>query len=109
MVKRAAVVFGLLLVLGAAVATFLPADQPNAKCGTWVNPEWDTARSQELAKDFAELGANQQAVHVANAYLGCRDALDTRRTVTFVLLGLAVMVPVGVLFIAGGRREPSTA
>ena len=118
LIQRLAVVVGSLLLVGAAAATFLPTSPQGATCGTWVAPEWnedhvDKLREQanSLAEqDFTgEFGGEALAIAAGSqkALRICDDALGTRRTVTFVLVGLAVLVPVGLLFVGGGRRTES--
>ena len=115
--QRAAVALGALLVLGAVAATFLPTSPEGVTCGTWVSPEWSDSGVDELvgqAEDLAEeygdfAGAGDQAeAMAANALRNqrlCDDALSTRRTVSLVLLGLAVLVPASLLFVGGGQRR----
>ena len=116
---RAAAVLAAVLFLGAVAATFLPTSPQGATCGTWVAPEWDDESTQRLLDragvlregagidPSGELGAEVAglAASVSASKRLCDDALSTRRTVALVLLGAAVLVPAGVLFVGAGRRE----
>lgn len=116
MAKRIAIAAAVLLLLGAVAATFLPTSPNGATCGTWISPEWGEKETDELVESTRglveqslsdELAAEAYAIAAGarESQRVCSDALSTRRTISLVLLGLAVLVPVGVMFIAGGRRE----
>ncbi|MDN4174752.1 hypothetical protein QWY28_17455 [Nocardioides sp. SOB77] len=105
MPQRLAAALAVLLLAGAIAATFLPTFPQGATCGTWLSPEWKSDQSDELVDDFLELGAVGDAASVRLRQRLCDDALGTRRTVSLVLLGAAVLVPGAVLLVAGGRRR----
>lgn len=122
LVQRIAIALGALLLLGGALATFLPTSPEGASCGTWVAPEW-TDDDMAAASRAADAGANLDQLNIdgslddqvaglgAAAYVAveskrlCDDALGTRRTTAIVLLLLGVVVPAGVLFVGASRRE----
>ena len=60
-------------------------------CGGGPGGEWLIARDARGATPM-------------RAVAECDDRLETRRTVTLVMLGLAVVLPGAVMFV-GGRRE----
>lgn len=102
-----AVVIG---VLAAAAVTFAPAHGNGASCGTWLDPTF-SASDARTGADAYELGASLGAgdlaasgVAVTLAYRECSDALHTRRTWATVMLGLAVLLPAGIGFVAAGRK-----
>lgn len=120
--QRIAIALGALLLLGGALATFLPTSPEGASCGTWVAPEWteddmdDVSRAVDVGDDLSRLNLDgslddQIADLGAAAYVAveskrlCDDALGTRRTTAIVLLLLGVVVPAGVLFVGASRRE----
>lgn len=116
--KRSAIAVGVLCLLGAVAATFLPASPQGASCGTWVAPEWTAEKTDALVERAMDLTdqslsddiADQGYSLAANARLAqrlCDDALGTRRTVTLVLLGAGIVVPAALLFVAGARRRDS--
>lgn len=116
--QRAASVLAGLFLLGAALVIFIPASPQDVTCGTWISPEWPEDESRALAEqalDLAEgddfLGMDGQAEAIAMSaarnYRLCDDALDTRRLLSFVFLGLAIFTPAALLFIGAGRRDPS--
>lgn len=116
---RLALAIGALLALGAIAVTLAPTSPTAAGdsgCGTWLSPGYDRAEVAELfdtavdldqkvsqlGGDTSELQASTLAV--VRAYEACDKALDTRRTVALSMLGLAVVLPMAVLFV-GGRRD----
>jgi hypothetical protein len=113
--KRLAIVAGALLLLGAVAATFLPTSPQGQTCGTWVAPEWEEEATDQLVERWQDLGerdflgggaeAAGRVASIRGAQRACDSALGTRRTVALVLLAGAVLVPAGVMFVAGGRRE----
>ncbi|MBU2696447.1 hypothetical protein [Pimelobacter sp. 30-1] len=131
LVLRATLAVSVLLLVGAALVTFLPASPENRTCGTWVDPEWDKETAKELAYGFIDVAEEagsaglsgsvaenlSSAKDIADTYRTCDDALDTRRTWTFILLGAGLVVPVVVWFVVAGRlgsggtggRRPPTA
>ncbi|UAL28425.1 hypothetical protein K8W59_11090 [Nocardioides rotundus] len=115
MMKRLAAVAALGLVLVALLLTFLPASGDNGSpCGTWVSPamsEDELRETNEKARgvidegliDTFELEAQMVA---ANAdFRQCQDTLSSRRLWSLLALGAGVLVPVGILYVGGGRRE----
>lgn len=118
---RLAIALGVLLVVAAVLVTFVPASPSGATCGNWVAPEWDDDTTAQLLEQARSLydeasAAGQDAIAsqalgsgtgIAKAHQVCSDALSTRRAVSLVLVGLAVVVPIGVLFVGGGRRKRS--
>lgn len=116
---RSAIALGVLLLVAAVLVTFAPASPSGATCGSWVAPEWDDDAVAELLEQYQSIydraraagrddlaeDALGSASGVAEAHRVCSDALSARRALSLVLLGLAVVVPVGVLFVAGGRRN----
>ena len=118
--RRIAVVLCLGLLLATALVAFLPSSTDRASCGWWGSPEWGEGESRALAERYVDLAeqsaelpdgfdttsesAASGALGVAENYRRCDAALDTRRTFTFILLGLAVATPVGVIYV-GGKRE----
>lgn len=104
---RVAVVAFFLLLLGAVAAADLPTSPHGAECGTWFAPHWTDSRVQEVSDKAEGLQSDGSGiVYAAEAtQRACDDALGTRRTVSLVLLVLAVLVPAGVLFIGRGRTE----
>lgn len=115
MLKRLAIVAGVLFLLGAVAATFLPTSPQGATCGTWVAPEWDEEATDALVRDWEQLAdqelspfegtADANIAGIRAVQRACDGALGTRRTATLVLLGLAVLVPAGVFFVAAGDRR----
>lgn len=119
--QRVAIVLAGVFVLGALAATFLPTSPEGATCGNWVSPEWDDETTRDLVDEYQELAsgdgtdspelsrlrgeATGSAMAIVRSKRLCDDALGTRQTMTFVLLGLAVIAPVGIVFIAGARRD----
>lgn len=120
--QRLAIALGALLLLGGALATFLPTSPQGAACGTWVAPEWTDEGVRELAGTSGAVdglrGSNfdgslddELATMDAIAYVAvtskrlCDDALATRRTTAIVLLVLGVVAPAGVLFVGAARRD----
>jgi hypothetical protein len=114
---RLAIAVGLLFVFGALAATFLPASpSTGGGCGTWIAPEYDrervaqlVERGQRVVEDSAGLGLDTSdlqasTVGLVRAYVECDEALGTRRTLSLGMLGLAVLLPGAVIFVAG-RRE----
>lgn len=119
MSARLALVAAVVLFAGALAATFLPTEPlPSLKCGTWVAPEWDEDEAQKMIEGLREtyekadaLGAEDiagdsygLARNIRRATEECGAALSTRRTVALSLLGLAVLVPGAIVFVARGRR-----
>jgi|SRR5664279_2768548 len=119
--RRIAVVAGLGLLLAAVLVAFLPAATDRTSCGWWGSPEWGESESRELADKYVDLAeqsaelpaefdttsgsAAAGALQVAENYNQCDAKLDTRRTFTFVLLGLTVVMPVGVIYVTGRRED----
>lgn len=119
LLTRLAITVGVLLALGAIAVTLTPTSPTAAAatgCGTWLSPEFEreevadgfgeAVEAEEtlstLGGDTTELQASMLAL--VRAYEACDKALSTRRTVTLSMLGLAVALPVAVLFV-GGRRD----
>jgi ABC-type dipeptide/oligopeptide/nickel transport system permease subunit len=115
---RLAIVLGVLFLAAGVLMTFLPSSTAAAeKCGTWVHPEWSKAKSASMASQWGELAekfdalnaSDQAAAAQANsassvaAYVTCTDELGSRRTWSLVLIGLAIALPIGVVFVAGRR------
>lgn len=117
--KRVAIVLAGVFVFGALAATFLPASPEGATCGTWIAPEWDDKGTADLLDKYREMaeGASSPelsryrgeaiggAAAVVRTKRNCDDALGTRRTTALVLLGCALVAPLGVVFIAGARKD----
>lgn len=109
MVAPLALALAALFLLGAVAVTAAPTSTSGAQCGWWVNPEWNRDESERLATTLINIGDQSRALRVAENWRDCDAALSGRRTVTFVLLGAGVVIPVAVLFVAGGRRrQPSS-
>lgn len=118
---RSAIAVGAVLLAAAVAVTFVPASPSGATCGNWLAPEWDQDKVGELLDQYESIYDQAQAsgqddianeaagsaAGVAEAHRVCSNALSTRRVVSLVLVGLAVVVPIGVLFVAGGRRKRS--
>jgi hypothetical protein len=116
LLTRIAVVLGIALLLAAVAATFLPTEPDGVEgCGSWVAPGISDGEYEDLIAEYGDLYDDAEALGVesrvyggaanlANAKRSCDDALGTRRTVSLLLLGGAVLVPAGVLFV-GRRRE----
>lgn len=116
---RLAVAVAVLAILGAVSATLLPTSPQGASCGTWVSPEWTDQKTNALVDQALELTdqsisgdiAGEGYAIASNARTAqrlCSDALGTRRTVSIVLLGLALVLPAGLLFVGGAavrRRQ----
>lgn len=119
MTRRIAAVIAALLLAAAAIATLAPTSALGTSCGTWVAPEYDrdqvaklVARGQDTAADLEQLGADGSDLTsmgnvLAATTIQCDDALDGRRLITLVLLGLAVAAPVGIIYVGRGRKEPA--
>ncbi len=111
MAQRAAVVILLLCLAGAAVFTFTPASGNGAGCGTWFNPAISddaaqrTARLAERAQSFGSADLTTQAANLQRAVEECDAVLGIKQVLTFALLGLGVVIPGSVLFVAGGRKR----
>lgn len=121
--RRSAVGAGFGLLLVAGLVAFLPAATDRASCGWWGSPNWGESESRALVEKWTDLAersgelpadiettpgsAAAGARYVAENYSRCHAKLKTRRTLTFVLLGLAVLIPVGMVR-ATGRREESS-
>lgn len=105
LLARLAVVAGVVLLLGAVAATFLPTSPQGATCGSWVDPEWKDDETDELVRGWQDLGQDGEAIGVRMVKRACDDALSTRRTVSLVLLGSAVVVPTGIAFVGGATRR----
>ena len=118
---RIAIAAAVILFLGAVAATLLPTSPQGATCGTWVTPEWQEDEVDEFVESSLDLaerdptggGISGEVVGMAAgaraAQRLCDDALGTRRTVTLVLVGLMVAVPVALVFIGAGRRTEDDA
>lgn len=115
---RVAIVAFFVCILGAVASLVLPTSPQGANCGTWLAPEWtdsgtaeivdgtEALREQSLDPELSEDGTSMAYAAVTSKRL-CDDALGTRRTVSLVLLGMAVIVPAGVVFVGRGRSERS--
>jgi|SRR6478752_6549633 len=113
---RVAIVAFFICVLGSVAALVLPTSPQGASCGTWLAPEWtdsgtqrildstEDVREQNLDADLAQDGASIAYIAATSKRL-CDDALGTRRTVSLVLLGLAVVVPAGIVFVGRARED----
>jgi hypothetical protein len=115
MLTRLAVAIGGLLLLGAALATFLPTSPDGSTCGTWVAPEWSASRTQDVVDratqteidaeqvSRSDLAAQARAIGAGaeRSQAVCADALGNRRNLALVLLGLAVAAPGLVLWVSG--------
>lgn len=116
LLTRLAIALGAILALGAIAVSFAPASPTaagDASCGTWLVPEYDRQevadllgravdldeQSSRLGVDSSELQASTLAV--IRAYEACDGALSRRRTLALSLTGLAVALPIAVLFVAG--------
>lgn len=119
MTQRLAIVAGLALLLGALLLTFLPTNSQDTKCGHWFNPEWDRAKSQALAEEYADIAdeaaelandegigaeASASAYQIASAYRRCDDSLGTRRNLSIGLLVAAGLVPAAIVFVGKARE-----
>lgn len=131
MIRRAIGLVAALLLLAALLVTFLPTSPSGATCGTWVSPEWSQSKVEHLLKESGATakqaqamadGGNAQAAGIVSqlegvalaatrSYAVCSDSLSTRRTWSLVLLSLAILVPLGAIFVGGGwdRRGRRTA
>jgi len=110
-----------LLLLVAALVTFLPTSPNGATCGTWLSPEWSKAKTSSIVNEASasqaqaenaglyELADEAGAVSTAaaHAYSVCSGALSARRTMALVLLVLGVAVPATVLVTPGRRAMPA--
>lgn len=114
-----------VLFLGLAVwAAFVPTHSHDDSCGTWVSPKLTddvvaatVARTQQVvteANALGSIGPNTDQLQGITAALlvekrECDSSLSTRKTLTWVGIVGALVVPIGILFIAGGlgsgRRE----
>lgn len=116
LVTRIAVVIAATFLLAAAAATFLPTEPSGVEgCGSWVAPELSDDEYDGMIEDYSgmyddasRLGMGGDvyggAANLARMKRACDDALATRRTLTIFLLGGAILVPAGVLFV-GKRRD----
>lgn len=116
---RLAIAVGVLFLVAGAAVAFAPTSTSGTTCGTWVNPRWTEEKGSALAKKWADLGDQFEALNAydeaANArgsalaassiYGRCSDALSPRRTWSIVLIGLAIALPIGVVFVAGRRPQ----
>lgn len=117
---RLAAMLGILLLAGVLLATFLPTSPAGATCGTWVAPEWSSTetwsiidRATDTARRAEEAGRDDIASQARGVALGavhsssvCSSALSGRRTISVILLGFAVLVPIAVLFVGGIYDKP---
>lgn len=115
MTRRIAAVLAALLLAAAAIATLAPTSAIGTSCGTWVAPEYDRdrvadllARGEDTTADLEQLGAESDLTAMGNvlaaATLECDDALDTRRLIALVLLGLAVAAPLAIIYVGRARK-----
>ena len=108
---RLAIVTGVVLLLGALAAWAVPSSGPNGwGCGRWTDEQMDGEEIAQLLDDTAALGGvdpelEARARGIGEDYLACREILASRREWTLGLLGAAVVLPAGVLFVGAGRRK----
>ena len=117
---RLTLLISALMVVGACLVTFIPANPDRFECGTWVDPNWPEEESKDLALEYAEMAdatsgttyfsdmgaeAAGNAYFIADAVRTCGDATDGRRLWTFILLGAAIVLPAGTWFVTSAKRE----
>jgi len=119
MTSRITAVIAALFLAAAAIATLAPTSALGTSCGTWVAPEYDRdqvadllARGEKTAAGLEQLGADGSDLTamgnvLAATTIECDDALDTRRLVALVLLGLAIAAPVAIIYVGRPKKLSS--
>lgn len=124
MAKRLAAVIGVLALLGIAFVTLVPAKPGGVHCGSLVKPEWTKSATKHIVNDASDLYDKAQgfdisdefkdqatdiAANAVRSYQTCEDVRSTRHTWLYVLIGVVVIVPVAIIFVAGGARRRESA
>lgn len=128
MIKRLALALALMFTLASGLVAVLPSSPNGVHCGSLVNPDYTTDETDQLLNQAANadaLGnqisqdsggmfgsdladsAGDSAIQIQAAFQACEDARSSRRTVLYILVGLAALVPVAIMFVAGRRDQPS--
>jgi hypothetical protein len=103
-----AVLAAVVLLLGAGLAAFLPTSRSGDDCGTWVAPvhvEHDVDFLTGFPRTRTPAQGFDRSSLVNELRPSCDDALEIRRIVSLVLLGVAVALPLGLAFGARSRRK----
>src|SRR5207244_1175621 len=119
MMKRLALALALLFTLASGLMALLPSSPNGVHCGSLIKPDFTKETTPNLlnqAENSYVLGgqvssdsggtfgddlansAVDSAEQIQAAYRACEDARSSRRTVLYVLVGLAVLVPVTIMF-----------
>ena len=129
MLKRIAIVAGLVLFSGAIGFTFIPTalttSSSHVACGWWFAPAWDKSEAKDLAYKYADLAeeafelgefgyrtgmdAIATGKKIAMNWRLCDDKLSMRRNVSLFLLLGAIAVPAIIFYVARGRDETDVA
>lgn len=113
---RIGIVIAVLALAGAAAFTFAPSSAVGAKCGNWLAPEWDEDKVRDLVESYGELADQNLDRDIAGQAVGsmqflvqvqteCEDKLGVRRTLTFVTLGLGLVIPLALLYVGAAIRR----
>jgi hypothetical protein len=116
MLKRIVIVVAALFGVVALGAILIPSTPDGVKCGSVVSPDWTDEQIEQFTdaddvSDFGGYGAEARAIaSIARSNnRDCSDARSTRKVVAGSAVGLAVVAPLALLFVAGGRKEDEHA
>lgn len=105
MLKRLAIVLAALFLLVAIGAVLVPSNPTGAECGNLVSPDWTDEQVDDFIDEYSNVMSAGDARNIYENNETCESARSTRTIVAGSAAGLAVVAPLAMFFIGGGRRE----